>query len=235
MKKNSEIIGMFDEIVPSYDFLNHFLSFGFDYGWRKKAVEKFSPRINDGDVLDLCSGTGELAFTLLKRKYFKGEVLALDGSMQMILKARKRVRGRDKGERIKILQGDAQNLPLKNSSVSAAMTAFGLRNLPDARKGLDEIFRVLKFGGELMILEFSVPDNRIAKTLFGLYFNRILPFLGGLVSKRKYAYSYLVSSVYNFSEDFDICAELEKTGFEDVKRKMLTMGVVSIYSAKKGY
>jgi demethylmenaquinone methyltransferase/2-methoxy-6-polyprenyl-1,4-benzoquinol methylase len=199
------------------------------------TVKKFSPEINSGKVLDLCSGTGELAFTLLKRQNFKGQVFALDGSLRMLLRARNRVKERDKGERINILQSDAEKLPLKDSSVSAVMTAFGLRNLPDARKGLDEIFRALKYGGELIILEFSVPKNRVVKTLFGLYFNRILPFLGGLVSKRKYAYSYLVNSVYNFSEDFDICAELEKTGFEDVKKEMLTMGVVSIYSAKKGY
>jgi len=235
MKKNSEIIGMFDEIVSSYDFLNHFLSFGFDYGWRKKAVKKFTPGINNGKVLDLCSGTGDLTFTLLKRQNFKGEVLALDGSMQMLIKARKRAANRDKGERIKILQGDAEKLPLKDSSVNAAMAAFGIRNLPDARKGLEEIFRALKQGGELMILEFSAPKNRVVEILFGLYFSRVLPFLGGLVSKRKSAYSYLVSSVYSFSGTFDICAELKEIGFEEVKKEMLTMGIVSIYNAKKGY
>jgi demethylmenaquinone methyltransferase/2-methoxy-6-polyprenyl-1,4-benzoquinol methylase len=235
MKRNSEIVRMFDEIVPSYDFLNHFLSFGFDYVWRKKAVRKFSPRINNGKVLDLCSGTGDLAFALLKRQSFKGGIIALDGSIRMLRKARKRIEDRDKKEQIKILQGDAENLPLKDSSVNAVMMAFGIRNLPDARKSLDEIFRVLNFGGELIILEFSTPKNTVVKILFGLYFNRVLPFLGGLVSKRKSAYSYLVSSVYSFSGTFDICAELKKKGFEDVKKEMLTMGIVSIYSAKKGY
>jgi demethylmenaquinone methyltransferase/2-methoxy-6-polyprenyl-1,4-benzoquinol methylase len=234
MKKSSEIVKMFDEIVPIYDFLNHFLSFGFDYVWRKKAVRKFSPGINNGKVLDLCSGTGDLAFALLKRQNFKGEVIILDGSMPMLIKARKRIENRGKRERIKILQGDAENLPLIDSSINGVMMSFGIRNLPDARKNLDEIFRVLNFGGELRILEFSTPKNRVVKILFGLYFKRVLPFLGGLVSKQKSAYSYLVSSVYRFSRTFDIYAELRKKGFEDVKKEMLTMGIVSIYSAKKG-
>lgn len=224
---------MFDEIVPRYDFLNHFLSLGFDYGWRKRAVRKFSNRIDGGTVIDICSGTGDLSFALLKHRKFRGNIIGIDGSIQMLLKAGKRIIKCAKGEIIKLIQGDAQQIPLKDSSADAAMAAFGIRNLPDPAEGFKEIHNKLKKGGEFVILEFSVPENRFYKILYGLYFKRILPALGGLISGRKSAYLYLVQSVYSFSENFDICSELQKCGFTNIKKEMLTMEIVSIYSAIK--
>jgi ubiquinone/menaquinone biosynthesis C-methylase UbiE len=172
----SEIVGMFDRIVPRYDLLNHLLSIGFDYSWRKKAVKNFTASIDGGTVLDICSG---------------------------------------------------------KCSVTAVMAAFGIRNLTDPKKGLEEIFYVLNDGGELVILEFSIPDNGIIRKIYGLYFKKILPILGGIFSGKKSAYSYLVRSVYSFNESFDIGENLQQTGFENIKRKMLTMGIVSLYYAKK--
>jgi demethylmenaquinone methyltransferase/2-methoxy-6-polyprenyl-1,4-benzoquinol methylase len=230
----SEIVGMFDRIVPRYDLLNHLLSIGFDYSWRKKAVKNFTASIDGGTVLDICSGTGDLIDSLFKhRRCFSGDVIALDGSYQMLLHAEKKAKKKKKRGRIKYILSDAMNLPMKKCSVTAVMAAFGIRNLTDPKKGLEEIFYVLNDGGELVILEFSIPDNGIIRKIYGLYFKKILPILGGIFSGKKSAYSYLVRSVYSFNESFDIGENLQQTGFENIKRKMLTMGIVSLYYAKK--
>lgn len=233
MKKSSKIIGMFDRIVPKYDFLNHFLSIGFDYGWRKKAVKSFSNIKNDDLVLDICSGTGDLLYTFIDTKKMPFHSISLDGSYKMLDEGRKKAVKKKYSGNISYLAADAMQLPLGESCVNAAMCAFGVRNLPDSQEGIKEIFRILKRGGEFVILEFSVPENRLFKALYGFYFKRILPLAGGLISGDRQAYSYLVKSVYSFNENTDVCAQLTKAGFDSVKRNKLTFGIVSLYYAKK--
>lgn len=224
---------MFDQIVPRYDLLNHLFSFGLDNRWRKRAVKMFSPSIDGGVILDICSGTGDLINSLQQKRNLTGKVIALDGSLQMLLKAKKKAERNGYQKKIEYILSNAVNPPLKEKSVNAAMVAFGVRNLSDPKAGLSSIYQLLDKNGELVILEFSVPDNVIFKNIYGFYFKSVMPFVGGIISGKKSAYTYLVKSVYSFNENFDICQNLLDIGFESIKRRKLTMGIVSLYYAKK--
>ena len=191
LNKNRVVISeMFDSISHRYDFLNHFLSGGLDFYWRKRSVRCFRHLPEDGTLIDLCAGTGDMAFSLKKSISFAGKIILTDSSEKML-----RV-GLAKAERkntsnMEFLTADSLNIPFKENSFHAAMAAFGIRNLPDPLEGICEIHRVLKPGGETVLLEFTIPKNRLIRPLYLFYFRNILPIFGGLISGKRAAYRYL--------------------------------------------
>ena len=219
---------MFDDISPHYDFLNHFLSLGMDIHWRKKFVHNLN--IKDGDtVLDIACGTGDIGFEILKHYHII--LTNMDISKKMLDIAEKKAQ--DKNLRnIQFIQGDAETLPLENDSVDCLTIAYGLRNIAHYEKALKEFYRVLKPGGNMGILEFSIPQSRIFGSLFKLYFHYILPWIGSLFS-RSDAYRYLPESVDFFPSRDDICRKIINSGFHNSKFIDLTFGVSTIFLGQK--
>ncbi|MFP4488775.1 MAG: bifunctional demethylmenaquinone methyltransferase/2-methoxy-6-polyprenyl-1,4-benzoquinol methylase UbiE [Bacteroidales bacterium] len=228
MRKKEEVRSMFDSIAWRYDFLNHLLSFGIDIIWRRKAVNEISARIKPDRILDIATGTCDLAIESLRLKPVS--VTAIDMSQRMLEEARKKIYRKKLNEKIELMVGDSENLPFENDSFDAAMIAFGIRNFEDPDKGLTEMCRVLRKGGVAMILEFSRPEKFPFKNIYGLYFRRILPFLGSLFSKDKAAYNYLPDSVSRFPEGGEFMKMMENAGFAELKQRRMTGGVVTIYT-----
>ena len=219
---------MFDDISPRYDFLNHFLSLGMDIYWRKMFIKNLN--IQHGQtVLDVACGTGDIGFNILKQN--KIELINIDLSKNMLDIAEKKAQTK-KLENIQFIQGDAEMLPLENDSVDCLTIAYGLRNIAHYEKALEQFYRVLKPGGMLGILEFSIPNSIIIGSLFTFYFHHILPRLGSLFS-RSDAYRYLPESVDFFPSRDDICRKISSAGFTSSRFIDLTFGVSTIYLGKK--
>lgn len=228
--KKKQIKNMFDNIAPKYDFLNHFLSMGIDKIWRRRAIGLFTG-LNSPEILDIATGTGDLAIAslLLKPK----RVIGLDLSPEMLKVGEEKIKNKKLNHIISMVEGDSENLPFKNEEFDAAMVAFGVRNFENLHDGLVEINRVLKPGGKFMVLEFSNPTSFPVKQLFKFYSTRILPWWGGLLSKDKAAYTYLPASVAAFPEGPAFVAELDKAGFKTERVWKQTFGVATIYFAHK--
>ena len=231
VEKNKEnVASMFDDIAPSYDFLNHFLSLNIDKGWRKKAVKilsAYSPK----SILDVATGTGDLAIAMLKLNPEK--IIGIDISKEMLEVGKKKISDLDKQQTIELQQADAENIPLPENTFNAVTVAFGVRNFEHLDKGILEIYRVLAPKGVFLILEFSRPKNNFLGLLFKFYFGHILPFLGSLFSKNKVAYKYLFQSVQQFPSGDEMKIKLISLGFKNVKAKTLSMGIATIYTASK--
>lgn len=228
--KKEQVAQMFDNISGNYDFLNHFLSLGIDIQWRKKVlkiVEKTKPEL----ILDIATGTGDLAILLSKTKPKK--IIGLDLSNGMLEVGRKKVAEKNLSHLIEMVQGDSENLPFDDNYFDVITVSFGVRNFENLKKGLTEIHRVLKPGGTFVVLEFSQPTKFPMKQLFGFYSKYILPLIGKVVSKDNSAYTYLPESVaaFPFGEDFN--AILRNLNYNNVSNKALTFGIASIYTAKK--
>ncbi len=217
---------MFDNIAPRYDFLNHFLSFGIDKQWRRKAVKLIKP-FKPSDILDVATGTGDFAIESLKTG--AGKITGIDISEEMLAIGRAKIKSIGLDHKIELKTGDSENLEFDEAAFDATTVAFGVRNFENPGKGLSEIFRVLKPGGILCVLEFSRPRVFPVKQLYNLYSNHILPFLGRLISKDHSAYRYLPESVSQFPEGKEFIALLEKAGFTRVKEYRQTFGVATIY------
>jgi demethylmenaquinone methyltransferase/2-methoxy-6-polyprenyl-1,4-benzoquinol methylase len=219
---------MFDDISPRYDFLNHFLSLGIDIYWRKSFVRNLN--ILDGQtVLDVACGTGDIGFNILKQN--KIELINIDLSKNMLDIAEKKAAKKNLLG-IQFIQGDAEMLPLEDDSVDCLTIAYGFRNISHYEKALKEFFRVIKPGGILGILEFSIPKSRIFGSLFTFYFHHILPRIGSLFS-RSDAYRYLPESVDFFPSRDDICLKIINAGFESSTFIDLTFGVSTIFLGQK--
>ena len=219
---------MFDDISPRYDFLNHFLSLGIDIYWRKKFIENL--KIQDGQIiLDVACGTGDIGFNILKQNHIK--LINIDLSKNMLDIAKKKAKEKNLIN-IEFIQGDAEVLPLKDASVNCLTIAYGLRNIEHYEKALEEFYRVLKPGGILGILEFSIPQSRIIGPIFTFYFHHILPWIGSLFS-RSDAYRYLPESVNFFPSRDDICKQIIHSGFQSSRFIDLTFGVSTIFLGKK--
>jgi len=218
--KSKKIQKMFSEISDKYDFLNHFLSFGQDFYWRKKVANIVKTLPND-KVLDVACGTSDLAIEIYKKT--GKNIIGVDFCYEMLKL------GKKKSDKILFINGDATNLPIKNNYFDIVTIAFGIRNIPDRLKALREFYRVLKKKGFLIILEFSIPDN----LLFRFYFEKILPLLGGIFSKKE-AYTYLPDSVKNFPDVKSFKKEIENSGFYKIKIFSLSFGTVKIYKCEKG-
>ncbi len=221
---------MFNSISESYDFLNHFLSFGVDFYWRKKTIRKmgkFDPRI----ILDVATGTGDLAIEA--RKINPEKIIGIDIAESMLEIARRKIKKRKLNPLISILQGDSENLPFAEHRFDAVMAGFGVRNFEDLDRGLSEIYRVLKNDGRIWVLELSEPGYFPVKQLYRIYFKNITPMIGRVVSKDRSAYSYLPDSVEKFPSGERFLEHLKAAGFTELKRFPSTFGVVTIYCGKK--
>lgn len=228
--KKEQVAKMFDNISHKYDFLNHFLSLGIDKLWRKKAIgmlEKASPQV----ILDVATGTGDFALQAMSLKPAK--ITGIDISEGMLEVGRKKIAARNLQHIIDLKAGDSENIPFPENNFDAVTVAFGVRNFENLEKGLSEIFRVLKPGGKLIVLEFSRPRKFPMKQLYNFYFKHILPRVGRAVSNDEAAYTYLPESVQAFPDGDDFLRVLDRVGFNNTQCKALTFGISSIYSGTK--
>lgn len=228
--KKEQVEEMFDNIAHRYDFLNHLLSLGIDKRWRKKAIRSIRS-IHPKHILDIATGTGDLAFEAW-RQMPGVHITGLDLSEGMLSKAREKADER-KLANMEFVKGDSENLHFADTTFDAVSVAFGVRNFENLEAGLKEIYRVLKPGGRLAVLEFSKPKAFPVKQLFNFYFKNILPATGRMISKDARAYEYLPESVQAFPEGKDFIRILEKTGFKFCKDQPLTFGICSLYTAEK--
>lgn len=221
---------MFNNIAPKYDFLNHFLSFGIDKGWRRTAIRllmKYSP----ATILDVATGTADFAIESLKTGAQK--IVGVDISEEMLAVGRAKVEKLGAGHRITLQQGDSEELNFPDQSFDAVTVAFGVRNFENLSKGIGELYRVLKPGGIICVLEFSKPRNFPVKQCYGIYSFYILPFFGRLFSKDSSAYRYLPESVEKFPDGEEFLSILSKSGFSHTKQYRQTFGVATIYTGTK--
>ncbi len=223
---------MFDSIAPYYVLLNHILSFGWDFLWRRKLADTVN---NDKKlkVLDLATGTGDLLISVLRRNPNITEAVGLDISENMLALCRERIAKRKLTDRVSLVRSDAAESGLPGESFDVVTMGFGIRNTPDAFKTLCEIHRLLRQGGTVLILEFSLPSKRIIRKCYLLYLRNFVPMLGRLLSGDKNAYRYLNTSVEKFYSMDDFSTLMRKAGFKDVSAAPLTFGIVCIYKASK--
>lgn len=229
--KKEQVAQMFNNIAHRYDFLNHFLSLGIDTIWRKKAI-KCLKQDNPKLVLDIATGTGDLAIAANKILEVD-KIIGIDISDGMLSYGREKLNKLDLQDKIQLMNGDSENIPFSDNYFDSAMVAFGVRNFENLDKGLKEIYRVLKPGGSLVVLEFSKPKVFPVKQVYNFYFNSILPGIGKIVSKDARAYSYLPESVQAFPDGVDFIGYMHKSGFTNTYFKTLMFGIASIYYGKK--
>jgi len=228
--KKEQVAEMFDNIAPRYDFLNHFLSFGIDKVWRRRAIRlliKHSP----SDILDVATGTGDFAIESLKTGAQR--ITGIDISEEMLAVGKAKIEKLGLGHRIILQKGDSEKLVFLDNSFDAVTVAFGVRNFENLSKGIDELFRVLKPGGIVCVLEFSKPMHFPVKQLYSFYSFYILPGIGRLFSKDKSAYRYLPESVERFPDGEEFLKVLKKSGFNQTMQYRQTFGVATIYTGLK--
>lgn len=222
---------MFDAIAPRYDLLNRVLSAGLDQRWRQRAVDALS--LGPGArVLDLCTGTADLAITIANR-HRDASVAGIDFSGAMLRLGLGKVRTGGLGGRIRLVRGDAARIPLGSATCDAATIAFGIRNVAEPVRALEELSRVLRPGATLAILEFGQPRIPGIRTLYSWYFRYLLPLVGRMVSHHQSAYSYLPASVGTFPPPAEFAALIERHGFVSVQAVPLTCGIVYLYMTTK--
>jgi demethylmenaquinone methyltransferase/2-methoxy-6-polyprenyl-1,4-benzoquinol methylase len=227
--KKKQVTEMFDNIAGSYDFLNHTLSLGMDNIWRKIAIKKLSNK--PATILDIATGTAD--FAISASKHTNANITGIDISQGMLDVGVEKITKKGLTNRIQLQLADSENLPFQNNSYDAITSGFGVRNFEDLNKGLSEMYRTLKSGGIVAILEPSEPTHFPLKQFYKLYFHHILPFIGGIISKDKNAYNYLPDSVSAFPSGNNFLTELVKVGFKKCKHIPLTFGIVSLYVAIK--
>ena len=223
---------MFDRIAPYYVLLNHILSLGLDFSWRRKLANAVA-KDKKLKVIDLATGTGDLLVSVLRRNPNITEAIGLDISENMMAICRKKLAKQNLTDRTTLINSDAAGTGLPDDSFDVATMGFGIRNTPDVPKTLREIHRLLKQDGTVLILEFAPPSNRIIRKFYLLYLRNLVPMLGRLLSGDKKAYRYLNTSVENFYSMNDFSDLMRKAGFRDVSATPLTFGVVCIYKATK--
>ena len=225
-EKKTKVKRIFDSIAVRYDLLNHLLSFGFDYYWRKKAL-KLTGLNSESILLDVACGTGDVAITA--RKMGIENIFGADYSHNMLTLFNKKsswIKGRN-------IQMVAENFPLKDECITNITVAFGVRNFYDIQKAFNSFYKVLKNGGKVTIIEFRMPANVIFKFLYKFYFKKILPLIGGLISGDKEAYKYLPASVEEFDEKIKLPELLGNSGFEKIEVHNLTFGITQVVIATK--
>ncbi len=223
---------MFDNIAPTYDKLNHIMSLNIDRVWRRRVM-RIVRRAKAHKIMDVATGTGDLAIAMAKR-VDRTQILGVDLSEEMLAVARRKVEKQGLEERIMLEKGDAENLAMVSTeSIDAATVAFGVRNFENIERGLSEIYRTLKPGGKLVVLEFSMPKNRLVRWIYSQYAHRLLPRIGGMISKDKQAYTYLPDSVEEFPAPERFAEMLRSVGFTRVKTRSQSFGIAYIYDATK--
>lgn len=230
MDNEKQHIGqLFDRIAGTYDGLNHVLSLNIDKRWRRRAVRMLA---SAEQVLDVAIGTADLTIEILRQGKAQ-HVTGIDLSRGMMAIGEQKVAKRGYAPQVQFDYGSAQQMPYADASFDTVTCAYGVRNFANMDEGLSEMYRVLRTGGELMILEFSYPTNPVIRWGYDLYFTHILPFIGNLFSRDKGAYSYLNRSVKNFPYGEAFCQHLRKAGFSQIKATPLTFGISTIYTAIK--
>ena len=229
--KRELVESMFDSIALRYDFLNHFLSFGIDNLWRRRAVRIISRSFKNPRILDVATGTGDLAIAAMKLDPVS--ICGIDISAGMLEIGRKKIEKNGYSGRILLQRADSENIPFGDDLFDVAMVAFGVRNFADPLKGLTEMRRVIRNKGLILVLEFSKPSSFPFRHVFNFYFMNILPFFGRLFSKNKSAYTYLPDSVSQFPDNEEFLKLLREAGFSDTGQVKLTGGVASIYTGIK--
>lgn len=231
---------MFSRIAPRYDFLNHLLSFSLDRLWRRRTAKIFSAVLGrpEARVVDLCCGTGDLAFALARRRarLLRGatgaaQVIGSDFVEGMLVRARAKALA--SGQTVAFAGADALSLPFADASFDLVTAAFGFRNLSNYESGLREFARILRPGGEVGILEFSEPERGLLAGTFRFYFRHVLPRIGGAISGDKQAYAYLPGSVARFPSAAELRALIERNGFSDVRVRSWNFGSVLLHSARR--
>ena len=230
--KKEQVEEMFDNIAPTYDRLNHIMSLNIDKIWRRRVM-RIVRRHKARKIMDVATGTGDLAIAMAKR-VDRTQILGVDLSEEMLAVARKKIQKQGLEERIMLEKGDAENLAMVSSeSLDAATVAFGVRNFENIERGLSEIYRTLRVGGLLVVLEFSMPKNRLIRWVYSQYAHRLLPHIGGMISKDKRAYTYLPDSVEEFPAPERFAEILKGVGFKSVKLRSQSFGIAYIYIATK--
>mgnify|MGYP001499722102 CR=1 FL=1 len=227
--KKNQIKQMFNKIAYRYDFLNRFLTFGIDNTWRKTAVRKIQNKPKK--ILDIATGTADLA--IISAQITSAQITGVDISDKMLKIGNQKITKKNLNDRIKLMNADAENLSYNNDYFDAVTVGFGVRNFENLNKGLKEIYRVLKNGGYVAILEPSHPKIFPLKQLFNFYFDFITPIIGNLISKDFKAYCYLSKSVKNFPSNKEFKIILKEIGFSECNYYPLTFGAVSLYVAIK--
>ncbi len=222
---------LFDTIAPTYDLLNHLLSLRRDCYWRRMAVSEL--RGCEGWILDIATGTGDVAIEMIQQNGQQRKIFGLDFSEPMITRAREKILQKDLVETIALSLGDAIALPFRENTFAASIIAFGLRNIQNKEQALSEMIRVIKKDGKVIILEFTLPRGRLMSGLYPVYFRRFLPWLGGLISRDRGAYAYLPESVsqFPFAEDYE--EMLKRSGLKEIHSRKLTFGIASVISGTK--
>lgn len=230
-EKKTFVKEKFSSISHKYDFLNSLLSFQIDRYWRWVTTRELK-MFPDGAVLDLCAGTLPLSLELTRQAPAR-QVVAIDFCEDMLRAGIKTLPADSRRQRIFPVCGDGEKIPARDKSFWGITVAFGVRNLGRTQDGLNEMHRVLRPGGKLLILEFSRPRNVIVKPVYSFYLNTVLPKVAGVVSGDKEAYEYLASSIAAFYEPEELLGMMKKAGFAEVSRRPLTFGIVSVYIGVK--
>lgn len=227
MAKKEKIKSLFDNIAPDYDKLNHILSLNIDKGWRRKAVKEIADSAKPLRVLDVACGTGDFTIEIARKAAEGSSIIGIDLSEGMMKVGREKLKAA--GIDATLEYGDCEALTYPGSSFDRVSVGFGVRNFEHLEIGLKEMYRVLKPGGKLVILELSVPSNPVIRWCYKLYFLKILPAIGGWVSGNRGAYKYLPASVLHFPAPDKFIPMLKEAGFGDVRHKAFTLGICRMY------
>ena len=233
MPQKEKIQQMFDGIAPDYDRLNHLMSLGVDRSWRRRALREIVTPERPQALLDIACGTGDFALAQARRMHADSRITGLDLSEGMLAVMREKVEKAGLAGRISCEQGDCEQMRFAEGSFDCATIAFGIRNFAHREAALEEILRVLKPGGRLVILELSVPGNKLLRWAYNLYFMHFVPWIGGLVSGDKAAYKYLPASVQAFPGRREWTATMVRCGYANVRHRAFTFGLCRMYIGEK--
>jgi len=228
--KREQVAQMFDNIAFRYDFLNSLLSLGIHKGWRKKCVRLLEPH-RPQVILDVATGTADFALECVKLNPEK--IIGVDISEGMMAFGRKKIKQKQLENLITLEYGDAETLNFPDNHFDAIVVGFGVRNFENLEKGLQNLYRILKPGGRLVVLEFSNPRNKLIKWLYNFYFNKVTPFIGRMFSKDIRAYTYLPESVKAFPDNENFTAILKTLKYKNTSFKSLSFGIAAIYVGQK--
>lgn len=228
----SDVWKMFDRIAHRYDLLNRLLSFGQDVIWRKKVVRHLK-KTPDQHILDLATGTADLLLTIDQKHPFLQEGIGIDLAEKMLDVGQRKIADHGLNRKLHLQVGDVAAIPFPENSFDAVTIAFGIRNVENLKEGLGEMYRVLKSGGRAVILEFSLPSNRLIRASYLFYFRNVLPRVGAFISGDKYAYQYLNETVESFPYGNEFCDLMRQAGFKEVMSTPLTFGIATIYQGDK--
>ncbi|MHB1035199.1 MAG: bifunctional demethylmenaquinone methyltransferase/2-methoxy-6-polyprenyl-1,4-benzoquinol methylase UbiE [Pirellulales bacterium] len=232
-KSNPRIRRMFGEIAGRYDFLNHLLSLSIDRYWRRRTV-RLVPPVGEGAILDICTGTGDLALAYWRASRGATTVLGADFCHEMLVLASEKSRRAAADARIAFVEADAEHLPFSDDRFQIVSVAFGLRNVADTDRGLREMARVCRPGGQVAVLEFSIPRARPIRAVYRWYLQRVLPWIGQVLARnRQGAYNYLPASVSEFPDGEALAERMRAAGLVDVRYYPLTFGIATLYAGTK--